>query len=246
MVASHSCTAESILNQKEKETFSKWCLPTTLFTGTPFEGCNFLFGNAVMEIYLIRHTTPDIVKGTCYGQSDIGTTDSFVAEAACIKKHVPPQVQTVYSSPLRRCRQLATYLFGHQPILFDDRLMEIHCGHWEGQLWDDIEKSHLQHWMRDRLNQCMPGGESYVQLYGRVRHFFDSMPTHHSIAIVSHGGVIRSLLSYINNVSLQDSFDTFAIRYGCVIKVEAHADGWRQHVLHNPPSEKEQHRPSYY
>ena len=199
-----------------------------------------------MEVYLIRHTTPDIVKGTCYGQADIGTTDTFAAEATCLAQHIPPHIQTVYSSPLRRCRQLAEHLFPQKQINFDDRLQEIHCGEWEMQLWDDIEKAHLEHWMRDHLNQCMPGGESYVQLYERVRHFFDSLQPTHPVAIVSHGGVIRSLLSYINNITLQDSFNAFSIRYGCVIKVETEANGWCHQVLHNPASEKEQHRPSYY
>jgi alpha-ribazole phosphatase len=200
-----------------------------------------------MEIYLIRHTTPDIVKGTCYGQADIGTTDSFAQEAACIQEHVPKEVQTVYSSPLRRCRQLAERLFPQTAIFLDDRLKEINCGAWEMQLWDEIEKAHLQHWMQDSLNICMPGGESYVQLYNRVRHFFNSLYTHqHPIAIVSHGGVIRSLLSYINNIALSDSFHAFSIRYGCVIKVAAMGGSWQHQVLHNPASEKEQHRPSFY
>lgn len=199
-----------------------------------------------MELYLIRHTKPDIVKGTCYGQADIGTTDSFPAEAARIENHLPAHIKTVYSSPLRRCRQLAEHLFPHHTIQLDDRLKEIHCGEWEMQLWDEIEKSHLQHWMKDHLNNCMPGGESYVQLYGRVRRFFEGLQLQQPAAIVSHGGVIRSLLSYINNISLQDSFNAFSIRYGCVIKLEAQQGSWRHAVLHNPASEKEQHRPSYY
>ena len=78
-----------------------------------------------MEIYLIRHTKPDIVKGTCYGQADIGTTDSFLYEASCIQQHIPAGIQTVYSSPLRRCRQLAEFLFPQQVIFLDDRLKEI-------------------------------------------------------------------------------------------------------------------------
>ena len=199
-----------------------------------------------MEIYLIRHTKPDIVKGTCYGQADIGTTDSFLYEASCIQQHIPAGIQTVYSSPLRRCRQLAEFLFPEKSIFLDDRLKEIHCGEWEMRLWDDIEKSHLQHWMQDSLNVRMPGGESYTELYNRVRHFFEGVQTYNQpLAIVSHGGVIRSLLSHINNIALEDSFHTFSIRYGCVIKVEAHPNGWQHAVLHNPASEKEQHRPSY-
>ena len=109
-----------------------------------------------MEIYLIRHTKPDIVKGTCYGQADIGTTDSFLYEASCIQQHIPAGIQTVYSSPLRRCRQLAEFLFPEQSIFLDDRLKEIHCGEWEMRLWDEIEKDHLQHWMQDSLNVRMP------------------------------------------------------------------------------------------
>ena len=199
-----------------------------------------------MEIYLIRHTTPDIVKGTCYGQIDIGTTNTFAWEAECIKKHLPPHIQQVYSSPLRRCRQLAEHLFPHRQIRFDDRLKEINCGHWEGQLWDEIDRAHLHHWMSDHLNRCMPGGESYRQLYLRVCHFFERLHLRQPVAIVSHGGVIRSLLAHINNIALHDSFGAFAIRYGCVIKIEAQGQGWRHAVLHNPASEKEQHRPSFY
>ena len=35
-----------------------------------------------MEIYLVRHTTPDVAKGICYGQADIDVTATFLAEAA--------------------------------------------------------------------------------------------------------------------------------------------------------------------
>ena len=199
-----------------------------------------------MEIYLIRHTTPDIEKGTCYGQADIGTTGSFYEEAHSIVQHVPSHLSAVYSSPLQRCRQLAEHLFPQKEIILDDRLKEINCGNWELQHWDDIEEPHLQRWMNDRINVCMPGGESYVQLYNRVVHFFQNLPFHDSLAIVSHGGVIRSLLSYIHNVSIKDSFEAFSIRYGCVIHVKQESQQYRHAILHNPPTEKEQHQPSYY
>lgn len=199
-----------------------------------------------MEVYLIRHTTPAIEKGTCYGQADLDITDSFEQEAQCIRPHLPAYIRTVYSSPLQRCRKLAEYLFPEKKIVLEDRLKEISCGDWELKLWDDIEPVYLKKWMDDSIHTIIPGGESYMQLYSRVRQFFDRLPLQQPVAIVSHGGVMRSLLSYINNITLKDSFDAFSIRYGCVIKVEAHPQGWRHAVLHNPASEKEQHRPSYY
>src|SRR5919112_6388007 len=117
---------------------------------------------AIMELYLIRHTTPDITKGLCYGQSDLDVTDSFEPEAQCIRPHVPPHISHVFSSPLQRCRKLAEYLFPAQPIVFDDRLKEINCGFWEMKLWDEIDKEHLRSWMDDFVHTSMPGGESYV------------------------------------------------------------------------------------
>lgn len=196
-----------------------------------------------MEIYLIRHTTPAIQKGQCYGQADLDTTESFHNEAAAIRRLIPSHIQTVYSSPLKRCRKLAEHLFPEHPIRFDNRLKEISCGEWELQLWDDIDQGLLKAWMDDFVNVCIPGGESYQQLYDRTVHFFEEVPKTHAMAIVSHGGVLRSLLSHINQVALKESFDVFSLRYGCVVKLEVHEQGYRHHILHNPEFEKEQHRP---
>jgi len=33
-----------------------------------------------MEIYLIRHTTPDVAKGICYGQTDLDVANTFEEE----------------------------------------------------------------------------------------------------------------------------------------------------------------------
>jgi alpha-ribazole phosphatase len=197
-----------------------------------------------MEIYLIRHTTPDIQKGLCYGQSDLDVTGSFWEEADAIQKALPPYIQSVYSSPLQRCSKLAQHLFPQQAIRFDDRLKEINCGEWEMQLWDEIESDILQQWMNDFVNVCIPGGESYVDVHKRVVSFFDELPKESPTAIVAHGGVLRSLLSHINGVDLQESFQTYAIRYGCVIRLHLQEGKLQHHILHNPFSDQEQHRPS--
>lgn len=199
-----------------------------------------------MEIYLIRHTTPLIDKGTCYGQADLDVTESFAAEAACIQRHLPSHIETVISSPLKRCRQLAQHLFPHHSIHYDDRLKEIHCGEWEMQLWDRINRQHLDTWMADLINVPIPGGESYQQLYERtVACFKEALQRHSSLALVAHGGVIRSLLAYINGVQLKDSFDRFSLRYGCVVKVHVSGNQLRHVILHNPETQQEQHRPAY-
>lgn len=45
-----------------------------------------------MDIYLIRHTTPDVPPGTCYGQSDVDVAASFMDEFSALHpklKHLP-------------------------------------------------------------------------------------------------------------------------------------------------------------
>lgn len=199
-----------------------------------------------MEIYLIRHTTPDIKKGLCYGQSDLDTTPSFEQEAQCIRPHLPGHITHVFSSPLQRCRKLAEYLFPEHPIVFEDSLKEINCGNWEMKLWDEIDKMHLRSWMEDFVHGSMPGGESYAQLYNRVVAFFQSLPQQGAAALIAHGGVIRSILSHVEQISLHDSFNAFSLRYGCVVRIHKDNNKLTHDVLHNPPAEQEQHRPSSY
>jgi alpha-ribazole phosphatase len=100
--------------------------------------------------------------------------------------------------------------------------------------------------MSDFVNVVIPGGESYTDLYLRTTSFFRELPLEYkSVAIVSHGGVLRSLLSLINNVALKESFDVFKLFYGCVVRVDKADEGFSHRILHNPVAEKEQHRPSY-
>ena len=125
-----------------------------------------------MEIYLIRHTTPDIEKGICYGQSDLDLKSNY-AEAF---EAVSNQIQTkkdfkVISSPLKRCSLLAKYF--NDDILFDNRLKELNFGDWELKPWNDIPEEEINPWMADFVNVAVTNGESYVQLASRVHAFFE-------------------------------------------------------------------------
>lgn len=199
-----------------------------------------------MEIYLVRHTAPDVAKGICYGQADIDVKETFVAEAACIQKFLPENSGTVFSSPLQRCKKLATHLFPTHHIHLHDDLMEINCGQWELKAWDSIAREEIDPWMNGFVTVRIPGGESYEDLYQRVKNVF--IDIHHKagpVVIVAHGGVIRSILSYITNTALKDSFSTFSLHYGCVIKITATPFGLQHEVLSNIIQEKETHKPSY-
>ncbi|HTI08972.1 MAG TPA: alpha-ribazole phosphatase family protein [Puia sp.] len=230
------------------------------------------------EIYLIRHTTPAVAKGICYGQTDLDITESFNEEAAIIRQHLPEGIVAVHSSPLQRCHRLASHLFPGFPIALHNELMEIHCGQWEMKGWDELPKEEVDPWMKDFVQIRIPGGESYLDLHQRVTRCYEAIrggstvqagqsavaglpPEKGStnvtgqvpenagpLAIVAHGGVIRSILSYITDTPLIDSFKVFALHYGCVIRLFGEEGPLQYEILSNlPPQEKEQHKPkSFY
>ena len=52
-----------------------------------------------MEIYLVRHTTPAIKKGVCYGQTDVDlNSDTFESELREIKNKLPSNIDRFYCS----------------------------------------------------------------------------------------------------------------------------------------------------
>jgi alpha-ribazole phosphatase len=200
------------------------------------------------DIYLIRHTTPAVAKGICYGQTDLGLTDSFDAEADIIRKLLPADIGAVYSSPLLRCTRLAESLFPGHPVSLQPDLMEVFCGDWEMRHWDQLPKEEIEPWMADFVNIRIPGGESYTDLHDRVSRCFSAIAGHAAqspVAVIAHGGVIRSILSGITDTPLIDSFKVFALYYGCVVRVFQHEDSLSYEILSNiAPLEKEQHKPT--
>ncbi|SDS01055.1 alpha-ribazole phosphatase [Polaribacter sp. KT25b] len=174
-----------------------------------------------MEILLIRHTTPKIAKGICYGQSDIDVTDTFLKEIKPILQAVDVKdTETVfYSSPLKRCKKLAKKLSTN--VLFDDRLKELNFGDWELQNWKDINKKELDYWMNNFVKVSATNGESYLDLHARTTNFLLEIAKqgHKKVVIITHAGVIRSLFSFINKTPLEKSFD-LKLQYAQVLKIK--------------------------
>lgn len=162
-----------------------------------------------MDIYLIRHTKIDVESGTCYGQSDVDLSRSFPEESKKVLSKLPVSVEdsVIYSSPLSRCRKLAS-LLDTTNIHFDERLKELDFGNWELEKWDKIDSKKLQKWMDDFVNVNCPGGESYLELTKRVTEWWEEIiqKDHEEVVVITHAGVIRCLLSYVLEVPYKNSF----------------------------------------
>lgn len=178
-------------------------------------------GTAVVNLYLIRHTTLNIPAGVCYGQSDVDVSAGFEVERNVLAaKLAGIQFDAVYASPLQRCTKLANALnLGDMQL--DARLKELNFGDWEMQPWDCIPRDVFDVWAYDYANMSPPNGESFTQLYHRVNGFFDEVGGHlngKNVAIVTHGGVIRSVLAHALNMPLKGLF-RMAIDHASVTKI---------------------------
>lgn len=144
-----------------------------------------------MLLHLVRHPKPLIDPGICYGRLDCPAEDA-VSAATVLMGELPAGLP-VWTSPLIRCRELAERL--HPQPIIDHRLAEIHFGDWEGRRWDDIPRAELDAWAADVAGYVPPGGESPRELQRRALDFVASLDVPEAV-IVTHAGVIRTLLAY--------------------------------------------------
>lgn len=177
-----------------------------------------------MELYLIRHTTPDISAGVCYGQSDIDVAASFPVEAQTIwQKLATIKPGIIYTSPACRCLKLAKLLAEQWQCrgpVEDIRLKELHFGEWEMQRWDDISLQELERWGASYIHESPPGGESFMVLQQRAKDFLrdlQAMPAA-SVVVVTHAGVIRALVSDVMQLPLNETFD-LKLDYGGITHI---------------------------
>jgi alpha-ribazole phosphatase len=191
-----------------------------------------------MEVYLVRHTTPAIPLGLCYGRDDVAVAASFEFEAAAawtklIQAQAKPALARatdrfepshVFSSSLQRCSTLARTLT-LQPVTFDERLLEVDFGRWENQSWDRIPAEQIQAWERDPLHYAPPDGESAFQVAQRVKSFADDLrllDANAKVLIVSHGGPIYMLIATLLAAPLTVAMN-LRVDYGSVTRVDVGA-----------------------
>lgn len=171
-----------------------------------------------MKLYLVRHTSVDVPEGTCYGQSNVPLKSTFEAEAEIVKqKLLGISFDAVYSSPLSRCRKLATYC-GYDDVVLKDRLKEMSFGEWEMTRWDDIEDDNIDDWYENWIHQPVTGGESFKMQYERVKSILSEIEKRNygNVVLFTHAGVINCARVYFGKTTLEKAFN-WVPTYGEVI-----------------------------
>jgi len=176
-----------------------------------------------MDIYLIRHSAVYNPGKLCYGQSEIPLEENFTNDFNSLEISLGSALQTdalFYSSPLRRCTKLASFLSNNN-YLTDYRIQELNFGDWELQPWDSIDSKQLNTWMADFVNVTIPNGENFIDLAHRCQLFWNQLKqntSHQNLFIITHAGVIRSVLANILEFPLHKSFD-IQVDYASITKI---------------------------
>ncbi|MBP3920996.1 MAG: histidine phosphatase family protein [Bacilli bacterium] len=156
-------------------------------------------------VYLIRHGQTDwnLEKKT-QGHTDIPLNQKGKEQARLVSRVISNyKIDKIYSSDLLRAKQTAEIInenFGLD-IILDNRLREINYGNLEGvprptlspDVWDTFNNK------PEKLN-----AEPIVNVFNRIKSFFDELDYNENIVIVTHGGALRTIMYYINN---KDNFD---------------------------------------
>ena len=176
------------------------------------------------EILLIRHPETDLA-GTFCGHSDPPINAAGEAQLAGLVGALEnDDLDVVYSSDLQRAQTLAQAIAeSHRvPCFATAALREIDFGDWESLSWAEIEQANPEQaacWLARYPDEPAPKGELLPAFQQRVLAAFDHIVTapEERIAIVTHGGVIRTILTSRFAVE-QDTALALSKPYCCLIR----------------------------
>ena len=156
------------------------------------------------KIILIRHGETNFnVKGVYTGWLEAKLTPLGINQAKKIGSFLDQEkINAVYVSPLKRSLKTAQLVFPSRKIVVDELLKEINCGDFSGKdrPWV-VGNFPSMASIIDNLT-FYPNGETVKEFSNRVKLFLEKLPKNGVIAIVSHEGVNKMILSIILNINL--------------------------------------------
>ena len=180
-------------------------------SGLPIPVLRFCVRTFMSTLVFVRHGITDWnVDGRFQGQLDIPLNAAGRRQAEAVRTHLSSiAFDHVYASPLKRAEETARIVAGHQRVVADWRLAEIHHGDWQGMTKEEVASQWPDEWAtwnKDPLRTKTSGGESHNDVRRRVQDFL-TMLTDDSVLCVSHGVVIQT----VREILLGTAFETRAL-----------------------------------
>ena len=197
---------------------------------------------AAEPIYLLRHgetlwNTMRRIQGhkdsplTALGERQAAAMGALLVELIAERDTID-----IIASPLGRAAQTATIVarrLGLDPggIRFDDRLMEMSWGVYDGHTRPEIAAKEPDFFRRraaDHWRFVPPGGESYAMTAARLRAWLAEQIGHRPLIAVTHGASARILRGLYAGLSPDEIFAAdepqdaiFRLQHGNVQRIEA-------------------------
>lgn len=159
------------------------------------------------RLHLIRHgLTESNLKGQYAGRrTDAELCPQGIRELIDLKESYEyPPVGVAFCSPLTRCIQTAGILYPDRELLVHQGLAEVDLGEFDGKTAEELkDREDFLQWVGQSATAPPPGGESPQDLLGRVAGALDaifrqmSAEEIYDAAVVTHGGVISCILSFM-------------------------------------------------
>ena len=157
------------------------------------------------RLHFIRHgMTASNEKGAYAGRrTDAELSAEGIRELIRLREEYDyPPVDAVFCSPMTRCIQTAGVLYPQGDLQVVENLAEMDFGDFDGRTFEELaDLPDFQHWLRNSLKEAPPGGESMEEFTQRVARGLSAVLACimedglRNVAIVTHGGVIRSVLT---------------------------------------------------
>jgi broad specificity phosphatase PhoE len=157
------------------------------------------------SILLIRHGQTDYnANGRWQGHLDVPLNEVGKAQAKALAQRLKNwPVAAVYASDLKRAAMTAVYLaetWGLTPT-YDVAWRERDVGVFEGRATQELQQEYPEVWANMRHGiYDIPEAESHEQLQARASAAYEKVVAANPaemVAIVSHGGTLNALVSYI-------------------------------------------------
>lgn len=153
----------------------------------------------MINVLLIRHS---LTLGNL-NKRYIGKTDESLCEEGItlLNKKEYPDVEMVYSSPLKRCIETSQIIYPNVQKIIIEQLKECDFGDFENKNYKELQDSEqYQEWINSGGKNPFPNGEDIELFKKRCIDAFkqiinDSIDKGNSmIAIIAHGGTIMSIM----------------------------------------------------
>ncbi|UDI79192.1 histidine phosphatase family protein [Staphylococcus taiwanensis] len=179
-----------------------------------------------MKIYLVRHgesqSNYDNKHNRAYfcGQLDVPLTKKGIEGAQALESYfIDKDIDHVYVSDLTRTQETYNNIFPYDiPTTITSILRERSLGVFEGEYKDKLMQDEQYHRyfnhpdykdFRHSFTQKAPKGESYRDVFNRVKSFFENKIDKKDdvIVVIAHQVVIRCILVYFNIITEDEALE---------------------------------------